>query len=79
MSTDETAPEDDAGLVTKVYRTVTPPTGGHPDSEMNTIGWAYFLLLLILLVPLLPFMIILWVVMKLIDFVVAIPGKDESE
>ena len=53
--------------VTKILRTVTPPFRGHSDSEMNTIGFAMFLGLLVLLVPLLPFLIIVWVISKLTD------------
>lgn len=53
--------------VTKILRTVTPPSRGHSDSEMNTIGFAMFLGLLVLLVPLLPFLIIIWVISKLTD------------
>jgi hypothetical protein len=53
--------------VTKILRTVTPPYHGHPDSEMNTIGIAVFLGMLVLLVPLLPFLIIVWAISKLTD------------
>ncbi len=51
--------------VTKVLRTVTPPYYGHSDREMNTIGFGIFLGLLVLLIPLLPFLIIVWVISKL--------------
>lgn len=40
--------------------TVTPPYVGRRDVEMDVIGWGYFLAILILLVPLLPFIVILW-------------------
>ncbi|MCO8242445.1 MULTISPECIES: hypothetical protein [unclassified Haladaptatus] len=53
--------------VTKVVRTVTPPYYGHSDREMNTIGAGIFLGLLVLLIPLLPFLIIVWVISKLTD------------
>lgn len=49
----------------KVMRTVTPPYRGRPDAEMTTIGIAYFLGLVILLIPLLPFLAIVWVISKL--------------
>ena len=58
---------DDPGMLKKVYRTVTPGYGGRGDAEMNTIGWAIFLGLVILLVPLLPFLVVVWVVNKLLD------------
>lgn len=56
---------DDESTVKKVVRTVTPPFRGRPDQEMNVIGVTYFLLLLILLVPLLPFVLIIWLLTKL--------------
>ena len=58
---------DDPGTLTKVYRTVTPGYRGRDDTEMNTIGWALFLGVVILLVPLLPFLVVLWVVSKVLD------------
>lgn len=51
----------------KVYRTVTPPYFGRPDTEMTVIGIAYFLGLLVLLVPLLPFLAIIWLMSKVMD------------
>ncbi|MFC7224741.1 MULTISPECIES: DUF7535 family protein [Halalkalicoccus] len=56
---------DDESTVKKVVRTVTPSFRGRPDQEMNVIGVTYFLLLLILLVPLLPFVLIVWLLTKL--------------
>ena len=53
----------------KVVRTVTPPYRGHGDPEMNTIGFGYLAILLVLLVPLLPFMVIAWVIGKVLDAV----------
>lgn len=55
---------DDESTVKKVVRTVTPSFRGRPDQEMNVIGVTYFLLLLILLVPLLPFVLIIWLLTK---------------
>lgn len=51
--------------VTTVLRTVTPPYHSHSDREMNTIGIGIFLGLLVLIIPLLPFLIIIWVISKL--------------
>lgn len=48
----------------KVVRSVTPPYHGRPDAEMTAIGIAYFLGLVVLLVPLLPFVVIVWVLSK---------------
>ena len=53
----------------KVYRTVTPEYFGRPDTEMTVIGIAYFLGLLVLLVPLLPFIAIVWVFGKVVEAV----------
>ncbi|WP_240147610.1 MULTISPECIES: hypothetical protein [Halorussus] len=52
----------------KVVRTVTPGYRGRPDAEMTTIGIAYGLGLLVLLVPLLPFIVIVWLVSKVTGY-----------
>lgn len=54
---------DDGGLL----RTVTAPYRSRADSEMNTIGMLYGLGLVIVLIPLLPFVLLLWLVAKLAD------------
>jgi hypothetical protein len=51
--------------VKKVVRTVTPSYRGRPDAEMTVIGTAYFLGLVVLLIPLLPFLVIVWVISKI--------------
>jgi hypothetical protein len=68
MSSGEAEGESGEELTTtqRVYRTVTPSYLGRHDAEMDVIGWSYFLGLLILLVPLLPFILILWVGNKLL-------------
>ncbi|SHG44374.1 DUF7535 family protein [Halobaculum gomorrense] len=78
MSTeiDTTDTDDDAGLLTTAYRTVTPGYRSHSDDEMNTIGWAMFLGLLAILLSLLPFIAIVWGVSKVIE---AITGDGEAE
>ncbi|GAA0221873.1 hypothetical protein ACFFQF_07845 [Haladaptatus pallidirubidus] len=53
--------------VKEAFRTVTPPYHGHSDSEMNAIGIAMFLGLLVLMVPLLPFLVIVWAISKLTE------------
>jgi hypothetical protein len=50
--------------VKKTLRTVTPYYRGRSDGEMNLIGVTYFLVLLVVLVPLLPFVLIVWVLSK---------------
>ena len=72
---DELEPaSDDPGLATRAYRTVTPIPRGRENSEMNAIGWGMFLGLLLLIVPLLPFIVIVWVVSKVVDALT--PGND---
>ncbi|WP_254766441.1 DUF7535 family protein [Salinilacihabitans rarus] len=61
--------DDDESGSERTLRTVTPSYHGRPDREMTLIGWAYFLGLLIVLLPLLPFAIILWLVSRLLDAV----------
>lgn len=58
---------DDAGLARKAKRIATPPYRGRRDVEMNTVGWAIFLILVALLVPLLPFLAIVWLLQRIFD------------
>ena len=60
---------DDTSLAGKALRTVTPGYFGREDREMNTIGWGLFFGMLLLLVPLLPFIVIVWVVSKLFEWI----------
>ncbi|WP_410765712.1 hypothetical protein [Haloferax sp. DFSO60] len=60
---------DTPSLPRRIYKTVTPETGTRPDAEMDVIGWSMFLALLMLLLPLLPFIAIVYAVTKLIEFV----------
>ena len=48
-----------------VLRTVTKPYRSRADDEMNIIGLLYGLGLLVVLIPLLPFIVLLWVLSKL--------------
>lgn len=68
--------DDDAGLLKAAYRTVTPGYDARSDDEMNAIGWAIFLGIAALLLPLLPFAIIVWGVSKVIG---AITGEADGE
>lgn len=52
-----------------VYRTLGEPFRARADAEMDAIGWTIFLGLLILLVPLLPFILLIWVITKILDAV----------
>lgn len=47
--------------------TVTPEYFGRPDLEMDVIGWMIFLGLIVLLIPLSPFLILIWVIGQLMN------------
>ena len=49
-------------------RTVTPSYLGRPDLEMDVVGWGMFLILLVIVLPLLPFFVLFWLVSKTIEF-----------
>ncbi|CQR51102.1 MULTISPECIES: DUF7535 family protein [Haloferax] len=66
--------DDSPSLAQKAYRTVTPGSRTHPNSEMDSIGWTMFLLLVVLMVPLLPFIAIVYVLSKLFDYLAAQRG-----
>jgi hypothetical protein len=65
--------EQQADVLTRAYRTVTPSYVGRPDREMDSIGWAIFLVMLALFVPLLPLVIVVWGVSKAVE---AFTGRD---
>jgi hypothetical protein len=52
-----------------VYRTLGKPFRARADAEMDAIGWTMFLGMLILLVPLLPFIVLVWLITKGLDAV----------
>jgi len=58
---------DDAGnsRLPEPLRTVTPPSGTHPDAEMDAIGWLMFIGLLVVLTPLIPILAVIWLIAKL--------------
>jgi hypothetical protein len=45
---------------------VGPTRGFRPDLEMNVIGWLVALPLVILLLPVLPFVVLFWLLAKLL-------------
>ncbi|MDT3434203.1 hypothetical protein [Haloarcula sp. 1CSR25-25] len=64
------SPDDDAkdsGRLPKPLRTVTPGSRSRPNEGMDIIGWGMLAGLLVLLVPLLPFIIIVWLISKVTD------------
>lgn len=68
--------EDDPGLVRQAYRTVTPGYKPRGEGSMNAIGWAIMLGILVLMLPLLPFAVVVWLVSRGID---ALAGRGEVE
>lgn len=72
MSTDDT--DDELSIPKEVLRTVTPGVHGKRDPDMDVIGWGVLLGLLVLLVPLLPFIIIVLLFTKLLDLLSGIRG-----
>ncbi|MFC7075307.1 DUF7535 family protein [Haloarcula halophila] len=63
-STDAEATES---ILPAPIRSVTPLTGTHHDWEMDVFGWGMFLGLAVLLVPLLPFLVIVWLISKVTE------------
>jgi hypothetical protein len=59
----------------RVYRTVTPGVREQENTEMDVIGWTIFVGVLFFLLPLLPFILIVWAVTKVLD---AIAGKPDG-
>jgi hypothetical protein len=57
--------EDDPSAMRKALRTVTPPSKMHRNTEMDTIGWAIFAGLLVVALPLLPILVVVWLLTKL--------------
>jgi hypothetical protein len=64
MTTDDT---DDRPVPVRVYRTVTPPYRSRPDQEMHTVGILLFAGLLVLLLPLGPFLLAAWLFSKVAE------------
>ncbi len=61
--------DDDPSAPVRALRTVTPGYAGHPNREMGVIGWTMALLLVVLLLPVLPVLLALWIVSKLVSAV----------
>lgn len=59
MATDDS---DDGSLL----RTVTPLAQGSANQQMDVIGWLLFILMAVVLLPLLPVFVVIWLVSKVI-------------
>jgi hypothetical protein len=62
-------PTADESTLDPVYRTLGKPFRARADAEMDAIGWTVFLGMVILFVPLLPFILLVWVITKVLDAV----------
>ena len=58
---------EDSGRLPEPLRSVTPGSRPHRDEGMDVFGWGVFLGLLVLLMPLLPFIIIVWGISKVTE------------
>lgn len=67
MSRGASGRQEEPSTRRKVYRTVTPPYFGRPDTEMTVIGIAYVLGVVVLLVALLPFLAAVWLLSTVMD------------
>jgi hypothetical protein len=77
MSSDAPAKtDDDPGVLTKAYRSVSPRYESRGNAEMDSIGWAMFLGILVLLLPLLPFLVLVWLLEKAVGAVAGRRGGD---
>lgn len=67
--------DDEPSVPKKLLRTVTPGVTGKRNIEMDAFGWGILVGMLILLMPLLPFIIIVWLLTKFFDFVARARGE----
>ncbi|WP_255151581.1 DUF7535 family protein [Halorarius halobius] len=63
MSEEETSD----GPATRFVDSVTPRYVGRPDSEMHAIGLLLGAIIFVLLIPILPFLLVLWAVNRLVN------------
>ncbi|AEM55836.1 hypothetical protein HISP_01100 [Haloarcula hispanica N601] len=64
------SPDDDtkdSGRLPAPLRSVTPGTRSRPNEGMDVIGWGMLAGLFVLLMPLLPFIIIVWGISKVTE------------
>jgi hypothetical protein len=77
MSTDsDLQPAEEAGALKKAYRSVSPRYTSRRNAEMDSIGWTIFLGMVVLLVPLLPFLVVVWVLERGISALAGRRGDD---
>jgi hypothetical protein len=71
---DET--DEEPGGLRRAYRTVTPGYLPRPDAGMDAVGWGLLVGIVLLLVPLLPFLVVVWLLSRLIELVGARGDED---
>lgn len=60
---------DEPARLRRTFETATPPYRGHGDTQMDAVGAAIALGIVVLLVPLLPFAIVVYLLLKLADLI----------
>jgi len=73
----DSAESDESHPVERALRTVTPLPRGRRDEEMDAIGLALFLGLVLLFLPLLPWLLVGWVVIKILDVLQRALGESD--
>ncbi|WP_336001575.1 DUF7535 family protein [Halorientalis halophila] len=68
--------ETEEATVPTQGRTVTAPYGSGPNAEMDVIGWMIMLGMLVVVVPLLPLVLLYWLVTRAVDFVTEQTGPE---
>ena len=56
--------DDEPSGLTERLRTVTADIGMHRNVQMDTLGWMIFAGILVVALPLLPILVVVWVLMK---------------
>ncbi|MGM0590387.1 MAG: DUF7535 family protein [Halobacteriota archaeon] len=69
--------EEPEGLQ-RAYRSIGPWYRSHPDAEMDAIGLGILVGLVVLFAPLLPFVLVAWILTKVLDFLGSIRGVEEE-
>ncbi|SFF85801.1 hypothetical protein SAMN04488063_0546 [Halopelagius inordinatus] len=70
--------EDQPGLLKRTYRTVSPGYDSRPDAGMDSVGWTILLLMVVIFIPLLPFLLVVLLVTKVLDALSSRGGDDEE-
>jgi hypothetical protein len=69
-------PPTDESAVGTVSRTLGKPFRARRDAEMDVVGWSLVVGLSILLLPLLPILLLVWLITKALDAVTPAEDRD---